>query len=61
MDKLNSVVIIRIVLFGLKNQKGKKVWVSPKRLQALNNVPSIEFERLSSNYDLMALEAWTRW
>ncbi len=60
VEDVNSVVIICIMFFRLKNQKGKEVWVSPKHLQALNDVPSIEFKGLSSNYHLIALEAWTR-
>jgi hypothetical protein len=59
MDEPNSVVVIRKVFLGFKNQKRKKVWISPKRLQALDDVPSVEFEGLSSNYDFIALEAWT--
>ena len=58
MDEANGVVTICKVFFRFKNQKWKKVWVGPKGLQALNNIPSVEFEALSSNYDLMALEVW---
>jgi hypothetical protein len=59
MDKPNGVVVIRIVFLRRKDQEWEKIWVGPKRLQALNNVPSVEFEGLSSNYDLMALKSRT--
>jgi len=46
MKEPNSVVIIGIMFLGL----------SPKRFQALNNAPSVEFEGFASNNNLVTLE-----
>lgn len=56
MKEPNSVVIIGIMFLGLKNQEGEKVWISPKRFQALDNAPSVEFEGFASNNNLVTLE-----